>query len=159
MEAQSYNGPNSLSVWCLGPPQPLNQGQGQSHRWTQSNLQTEIQSNCQTSGHAKSSQQESFHKHLSRPKEKKKGRDGETLQSHLVHMHTTGRPMSASLCRQTLYCFCSSATYIHTNEVEPLMPPSDELSTYKNHSRKQSPKICSYCCETISTQTVGSFSF
>lgn len=22
MEAQSYNGPNSLSVWCLGPPQP-----------------------------------------------------------------------------------------------------------------------------------------
>lgn len=52
-------------------PTTLNQGQGQPHRWTQSNLQTEIQSNCQTSGHAKTSQQDSFHKHLSRSKKKK----------------------------------------------------------------------------------------
>lgn len=79
-------------------PQTLNQGQGQSHRWTQSNLQTEMQSNRQKSGHAKTSQRDSFLKRLSHSKKKKKKKGGgKTLQSHLVRMHVPGWPMSASL--------------------------------------------------------------
>ncbi len=48
-------------------PQTLNRGQGQSHRWAESNsVRLGFNQNCQSSGHAKASHWDSFHKHLSR---------------------------------------------------------------------------------------------
>lgn len=44
----------------------LNQGQGQLHRWTESNpVKLGFNQNCRSSGHAKASCRDSFHKHLS----------------------------------------------------------------------------------------------
>lgn len=115
IEAQGCNGPNSLSVWRLGTPPPspqnLNQGQGQSHRWTQSNsFRLRFNQNCQTSGHAKTSQRNSFHKHLSRSK---KMHVMAGLYSHIcfIGMRLYGQWVRRCQHRQILYSLCISPIY------------------------------------------------
>lgn len=107
--------------WAPPPlhPSTLNQGQGQPHRWTQSNLQTEIQSNCQTSGHAKTSQQDSFHKHLSRSKKKKEVMA--KLYSHIWFICMCLDGQWVRLCADKLSTVSVLASL--GKEVKPLMPP------------------------------------
>lgn len=59
-----------------------------AHRWTKSNsVRLGFNQNCQSSGHAKASRWDSFHKHLSPAWKKKEGHEacggGGTEESHL----------------------------------------------------------------------------
>lgn len=102
------------------PRQTLNQGQGQSRRWTQSNsFRLRFNQNCQTSGHAKTSQRNSFHKHLCRSKKKKDVMVG--LYSHIcfVGIRLYGQwARRCALAQTNCLCIWHISFYVSWSEPE-----------------------------------------